>query len=84
MYMVRHAALRQFKFVDPFVLDFDAHAKPFDQLLLHKNHLFYSQVSIIYYLIIKIKLISQSIRFWREGIYILMFSVGVWFHIEYF
>ncbi|KAG5129482.1 hypothetical protein AAZX31_13G050100 [Glycine max] len=45
VYMVRHAALRQFKFVDPFVLDFDAHAKPFDQLLLHKNHLFYSQGS---------------------------------------
>ncbi|RDX64744.1 hypothetical protein CR513_56664, partial [Mucuna pruriens] len=43
LYLARHAALRQFKFVDPFVLEFHEQAKPFNRLLLHKNHLFFSQ-----------------------------------------
>ncbi|XP_027358634.1 uncharacterized protein LOC113867475 isoform X2 [Abrus precatorius] len=47
VYLARHTALRQFKFVDPFVVDFDANAKPFNQLLLHKSHVFFSQGSLV-------------------------------------
>ncbi|KAL2335549.1 hypothetical protein Fmac_016762 [Flemingia macrophylla] len=47
VYLARHAAVRQFKFVDPFVLELREHAKPVNQLLLCENHLFWSQGSIV-------------------------------------
>lgn len=45
VYLARYAALRQFKFLDPFLLEFREQAKPCNHLLLRKNSLFFSQVS---------------------------------------
>lgn len=39
--------MRQFKFLDPFDLQFREHAKPFNQLLLRKSHLVWSQGSLL-------------------------------------
>lgn len=48
VYLARYAALRQFKFLDPFLLDLCARAKPCNHLLLCENSLFFSQVGFFY------------------------------------
>ncbi|XP_027923055.1 general transcriptional corepressor TUP1-like isoform X5 [Vigna unguiculata] len=47
VYLARYAALRQFKFLDPFLLEFREQAKPCNHLLLRKNSLFFSQGSLV-------------------------------------
>ncbi|KAJ1386882.1 WD40/YVTN repeat-like-containing domain superfamily [Sesbania bispinosa] len=46
LYLARRTALQQFKFIDPFLLDLYSHPKPFSHLLLHQNHIFFSQGSL--------------------------------------
>lgn len=43
-YLARRTTLLQFKFVDPMVSYFYTAAKPYDNLLLDKNDVFFSQV----------------------------------------
>lgn len=43
-YLSRRTALRQFKFVEPFVFDYLLNAKPVDHILLDKNEIIFSQV----------------------------------------
>ncbi|XP_047162075.1 mitochondrial division protein 1-like [Vigna umbellata] len=47
VYLARYAALRQFKFFDPFLLEFSEQAKPCNHLLLCENSLFFSQGSLV-------------------------------------
>ncbi|KAJ8750196.1 hypothetical protein K2173_014111 [Erythroxylum novogranatense] len=46
-YLSRHAAVQQFKFVDPLTADFHTVARPFDHIVLDNNHIFFSQGSSI-------------------------------------
>ncbi|XP_047322463.1 dynein assembly factor with WDR repeat domains 1-like [Impatiens glandulifera] len=46
-YLARHTALRQLKFIDPLVSHFYTEAKPFDHLLLDRNHILFSQGSLV-------------------------------------
>lgn len=49
-YLARRTALRQFKFLDPFVFDNFLDAKPFDHILFDKNEIVFSQVSMFLFL----------------------------------
>ncbi|KAL9323432.1 hypothetical protein ACSQ67_008289 [Phaseolus vulgaris] len=47
VYLARYAALRQFKFLDPFHLDISQQAKPCNHLLLLEKSIFFSQGSLV-------------------------------------
>ncbi|XP_061360831.1 uncharacterized protein LOC133304785 [Gastrolobium bilobum] len=47
LYLTRHTELQQFKFLDPFSLDFFPHVEPINHLLLHKNRIFFAQGSLV-------------------------------------